>query len=266
MATLVCFHAHPDDEAISTGGTMAQAVADGHRVVLVVATRGELGEVADGFLREGETLAERRVAETEAAAAVLGVHRVAFLGYRDSGMADEGSNRAPGCFWQADVEEAAGRLAVILSEERADVLTVYDERGVYGHPDHIQVHRAGVRAAALAGVERVYEATVNRDAARRDLAGAEPGVGPEIDVDAMELGVAEDVLTTAVDVRAWIDVKRSAMRAHASQISEQSWFLAIPDDRFLAAFGTEWYIRRGAPVPVAHWETSLFDGLQPTSS
>ncbi|HET7718747.1 MAG TPA: PIG-L family deacetylase, partial [Acidimicrobiales bacterium] len=100
MGTLVCFHAHPDDECIQTGGVMAKASADGHRVVLVVATRGELGEVADGFLGPGEELWQRRVAETHAAAEVLGVHRVEFLGYTDSGMIDTPENDAPGCFWQ----------------------------------------------------------------------------------------------------------------------------------------------------------------------
>jgi LmbE family N-acetylglucosaminyl deacetylase len=148
MATLVAFHAHPDDECIATGGVMAKAAEEGHRVVLVVATRGEHGEVADGFLADGETLAERRVQETHASAAALGVHRVEFLGYVDSGMMGTPENDLPGSFWTADVDEAAERLAAILREEGADVLTCYDEIGGYGHPDHIQVHRVGLRAAS----------------------------------------------------------------------------------------------------------------------
>ena len=112
--TLVTFHAHPDDEAIATGGIMARAAAEGHRVVLVVATRGELGEVDDGFLDPGETLAERRVVETGRAAEALGVARVEFLGYTDSGMDGEPTNDAQGSFWSADLDEAAGRLAAIL--------------------------------------------------------------------------------------------------------------------------------------------------------
>src|SRR5436190_20543643 len=111
MATLVCFHAHPDDECIATGGTMAKAAADGHRVVLVVATRGEHGEVADGFLDPGEELWQRRVAETLASAEILGVHRVEFLGYVDSGMVGTPENDLPGSFWTADIDEAADRLA-----------------------------------------------------------------------------------------------------------------------------------------------------------
>ena len=151
MATLVSFHAHPDDEAIPTGGTLAKAAKDGHRVVLVFGTRGEHGEVVEGYLDAGEQLWERRVKETHAAAEILGVSRVEFLGYVDSGMMGTPENEAPGSFWQADVEEAAQRLAAILREEDAAVLTAYDENGVYGHPDHIQVHRVGLRAAELAG-------------------------------------------------------------------------------------------------------------------
>jgi len=124
--TLVTFHAHPDDEAIATGGVMAQAAAAGHRVVLVLATKGELGEVGDGVLADGEALAERRTVEVAAAAEILGVERVAFLGYRDSGMADDPRRHDDGSFASADVDEAAGRLAAILREEHADVLTVYD--------------------------------------------------------------------------------------------------------------------------------------------
>jgi LmbE family N-acetylglucosaminyl deacetylase len=149
MATAVFFHAHPDDEAIATAGTMAGLAADGHRVVLVTATRGELGEVPEGLLAPGETLADRRALELDAACSVLGVARHEYLGYGDSGMEGEDSNNDPGCFWQADVDEAAERLATILREEKADILTAYDEHGNYGHPDHVQVHRVGLRAGAL---------------------------------------------------------------------------------------------------------------------
>jgi LmbE family N-acetylglucosaminyl deacetylase len=179
MATLVCFHAHPDDEAIATGGVMAAAADAGHRVVLVLATRGEHGEVDDGVLGEGETLAERRVLEVHAAAEILGVARVAFLDYVDSGMVGTPTNDEPGSFWSSDVEEAAQRLASVLREEQADVLTVYDAHGGYGHPDHIQVHRVGVRAAELAGTARVYEATMNRDHLKAGiLAAATEGAPP----------------------------------------------------------------------------------------
>ncbi len=178
MATMVTFHAHPDDECITCGGVMRKAHEQGHRVVLVVATRGELGEVEDGFLGDDEELWQRRVKETHEAADILGASRVEFLGYTDSGMMGEATNDVPGTFWTADVEEAAGRLAAILREEDAEVLTVYDDHGGYGHPDHIQVHRVGVRAAELAGTPRVYQATMNRDADEPPARGLRAGRAP----------------------------------------------------------------------------------------
>lgn len=245
MATLVSFHAHPDDECIATGGVMRKAHEDGHRVVLVIATRGELGEVPDGFLDEGEELWQRRVVETRASADILGADRLEFLGYTDSGMMGEPTNDQPGTFWTASVEEAAVKLAAILREENADVLTVYDDHGGYGHPDHIQVHRVGMRAAALAGTPRIYQATINRDralAARREFAAQNGVETPEFDES---FGSPESKITCAVDVAPYLAHKRKAMRAHASQISEQSFFLAMPDEAFQRAFGTEWFIREG---------------------
>jgi LmbE family N-acetylglucosaminyl deacetylase len=264
MATLVTFHAHPDDEAISCGGTMAKAASEGHRVVLVVATRGENGEVTDEFLPPGEPLSERRTKETEAAARILGISRVAFLGYVDSGMMGTPENEVPGSFWQADLDDAAGRLAAILTEERADVLTIYDANGTYGHPDHIQVHRVGVRAAALAGTERVYEATANRDHMAELMSQAEKlGIdtseieNEEFDFD--DFGTPGAQITTRVDVGAFLEQKRAAMAAHASQIAETSFFLAMPAEAFTATWGLEWFIRRGAPAGTE--EAGLFDGL-----
>jgi LmbE family N-acetylglucosaminyl deacetylase len=250
MATFVFFHAHPDDETMSTGGTIARAAAAGHRVVVVTATRGEHGEVADGVLDPGERLVDRRVREIEAAALILGVNRREFLGYVDSGMAGVAENDATESFWRADLDEAAGRLAAILDEERPDVFTIYDDNGQYGHPDHIQVHRVGVRAAALAKVDRVYEATINRDHIARlmEMARQEgqmegsPEGGPS-----EPFGVPESRITTTVDVRPWVEVKRRAMAAHASQIPADSFFLTLPDEQFAMAFGTEWFIRQGVP-------------------
>ena len=260
MGTLVTFHAHPDDEAIACGGTMALAAAAGHRVVLVTATSGECGEVADGVLAPGEMLGERRQKELAEAAAILGVARVEFLGYRDSGMIGTPENEDPQCFWQTPVDEAATRLARILAEERPDAFTVYDEHGNYGHPDHIQVHRVGVRAAEMARVERVYEATMNRDEFRRLMAqAAELGLSdigdlPDIEDVGDQMGLPEEVLTTAVDVSAQLEVKRRAMAAHTSQIAENSFFLAMPAAAFAAAFGTEWYRRRGVPPGIRERE------------
>jgi len=247
MATLVCFHAHPDDECIQTGGVMAKAAEDGHRVVLVVATKGEHGEVAEGFLEPGESLAERRVIETRAAADVLGVERVEFLGYVDSGMVDTPENELDGSFWGADVEEAAGRLAAILAEESADVLTIYDDHGGYGHPDHIQVHRVGQRAAELAGVERVFQCTMNRTALIEMMKNVEPPEGVDIPEfpDDTDFGSPIEIITCKVDVTKWAPLKRKAMQAHASQIAEEHFMLSMPDDIFTVVFGTEWFIRDG---------------------
>jgi LmbE family N-acetylglucosaminyl deacetylase len=260
VATLVSFHAHPDDEAIVCGGTRAMAAAAGHRVVLVTATAGEGGEVADGVLAPGETLGERRRQELAEAAAILGVARLEILGYRDSGMIGTPENEAPDCFWQAPVDEAAAKLARILCEERPEAFTIYDDHGNYGHPDHIQVHRVGVRAAEMAPVERVYEATINRDHFRRLMARAgELGFGdisdlPDIEDIGDDMGLPEAMITTAVDVSAHLDAKRRAMAAHASQIAENSFFLAMPPAAFAAAFGTEWYRLRGAPPGIRETE------------
>lgn len=249
MATLVSFHAHPDDECIACGGVMRKAFDEGHRVVLVVATKGEHGEVPDGFLADGEALWERRVIETEESAKILGVARLEFLGYVDSGMMGTPTNDAPGSFWTTPVDQAAERLAAILRDENADALTCYDDNGGYGHPDHIQVHRVGMRAAELAGTPRVYQSTMNRDHLRRGrLAFAEQATEANFelpDIDEQTFGKPESVITAAVDVSAYLDYKRRAMRAHASQISERSFFLAMPDDAFRYSFGTEWFIRDG---------------------
>jgi LmbE family N-acetylglucosaminyl deacetylase len=246
-STIVSFHAHPDDEAILVGGTLAMAADAGHRVVLVFATRGDLGEVADGVLEPDEALGERRELEARAAAEVLGVARVAFLPYHDSGMAGEPTNDAPDAFAAADVEEAAARLAELLREEQADVLTVYDERGGYGHPDHIQVHVVGRRAAALAGTPRVYAATTSKEhflSLRERLAEhVSDGMERPPDPDEIDLGVAHARITTTVDVTGSLDRKQAAMAAHPSQIADDSFFLALPREAFELVFGTEWFIR-----------------------
>jgi LmbE family N-acetylglucosaminyl deacetylase len=271
MGTLVCFHAHPDDESIQTGGTMALAAAAGNRVVLVVATGGEHGETPDD-LGPGETLADRRRVETDRSAVELGIHRVVFLGYEDSGMTGWDQNGHHASFHQAPLDEAAQRLAAILREEQADTLTCYDWHGGYGHPDHIKVHHVGHRAAELAGTPHVYEGTMNRDAIKRQMAaaraagvsfgpqqdpadaGADSGEGEEFDVDQTDdgtpFGMPEADLTTAVDVTSVIDAKRRSMTAHRSQITDSSFFLTMPPEMFATAFGTEWFIRKGAPAGI----------------
>lgn len=267
MGTLVCFHAHPDDECMSTGGTMARAAAEGHRVVLVVATDGGHGESPDD-LAPGESLVDRRRVELERSGEALGVSRIVWLGYHDSGMTGWAQNDHEQSFWQADVDEAARRLAAVLREEQADVLTTYDWHGGYGHPDHIQVHRVGHRAAALAGTPRVLEATMNRDHLVRlfqmasemgvsfvdddDLAddGAErESFDPEAPMDdGNPFGTPEAELSLAVDVTAHVAAKRAAIACHASQVTDTSMFLRMPEEIFALSFGTEWFIEPALPA------------------
>jgi LmbE family N-acetylglucosaminyl deacetylase len=264
MATLVAFHAHPDDECIAQSGTLAKAVAAGHRTVVVYATRGEVGQVADGFLDPGETLVERRMAEAERSAAVLGVARVEWLGYRDSGMMGTPDNEDPRCFWRADVEEAAERLAAIIRSEDPEVLTVYDANGNYGHPDHIQVHRVGVRASEMVGTPQVLELTWDRDHLRGVMrAAAEAGMLgddlPDFEDPNMMFGTPGEMITTRVDVREFLEQKRASMEAHASQVQDTGPLLALPSEAFREVLGVEWYIRRGTPA--GHRDDDVFDGI-----
>ena len=254
MGTIVSFHAHPDDEAIASGGTLARAAAAGHRVVLVFATRGELGEPVPGVLEPGEQLAMRRSAECYVSAAALGAKRVEFLGFTDSGMMGEPSNEAPFCFWQADVEYAARTLAVLLDQEEPDVLTIYDDNGVYGHPDHIQVHRVGKRAGELSAVPVVAQGTVNRDWMQRGFreSGREGDIPPN-------MGKPESEITHRVEAVDFVGQKRESMRAHASQMAPDHFLLALPDAMFALGMGTEFYIVDEPPSPAAAPE--LFEEL-----
>jgi LmbE family N-acetylglucosaminyl deacetylase len=262
LATAVFFHAHPDDETLFTGGTMARAASQGHRVVLVTATRGERGHDHGEVLRPGEGLGSRRALELGEASRLLGVARSEWLGYADSGSQAEpgpaGAGRpqpeAPDLvpFSHVPVAEAAGRLADILAEERPEILTTYDDRGGYGHPDHIQAHRVATLAARLtADQPTVLWATFDRDRIRHllDLAGQ---FGLEVDADirvwSEQLGVPADRISSTVDVAGWIDHKRRAMAAHASQFPSSSWFMTLPSPAFQLLFGTEWYIQPGAPA------------------
>ena len=221
---------------------MAKAAAAGHRVVLVCATRGEVGEPQEGVLDEGEALWERRVVELAESTELLGAEPPRFLGYEDSGMDGEPTNDNPACFWQADIDEATKRLVDILTEVDAGVLTIYDDHGGYGHPDHIQVHRVGLRAAHELGIEHVFEATINRTAVRQmmqsDLGDVAEDERPSIE-DVESFGTEEVDLSFVVDVAAHVGQKKAAMQAHRSQIGPDSFFLQMPDEVFAMAFGQE---------------------------
>lgn len=284
--TIVSFHAHPDDEALLTAGTLARAAAEGHRVVLVTATAGEAGLAASLF-GPPEQLARARLAELRRSAEAIGAARVELLGYADSGLdgvgversATEGTRaegtraegtRAEGTaaepharaepfarvepFARADVEQAARLLADLLIQERADVLTSYDPAGGYGHPDHLQVHRVGARAAELAGTPVLLEATVDRDLLRRAvrLVSKVYRLPPEFDVTTFDRAYApRDQITHRVDVRRYADHKRASMRAHASQATADAGdrtlaaLLRLPRPVYRRVLGREWFVERG---------------------
>jgi LmbE family N-acetylglucosaminyl deacetylase len=169
-------------------------------------------------------------------------------------MMGEPSNDAPFCFWQADIEYAARTLAVILDEEEPDVLTIYDDNGVYGHPDHIQVHRVGKRAGELSAVPVVAQGTVNRDWMQRGFreSGREGDIPPD-------MGKPESEITHRVEAVDFVGQKRASMRAHASQMAPDHFLRALPDAMFALGMGTEFYIVDPLPSPAA--SPDLFEEL-----
>ena len=258
MATIVFLHAHPDDESISTGGSIARAVREGHRVVLVVGTHGDHGE-APADLAEGETVVDRRRKETEASCSVLGIHRLVWLGYSDSGMTGWEQNNLPNAFINADLEEASDRLVAVLDEENADVLVGYDWHGGYGHPDHIMVHRVVHAAGAKRPSVALWEATMNRDRVRQRMQAAfDAGFIKEEDKwdvdgpadDGNPFGSLESEINLMVDVRDLAMTKRESVKCHASQVTDSSFFMSMPMDQFVDAFGWEWYIKPGDDSPM----------------
>ena len=252
--TLVAFHAHPDDEALFTGGSIARLAAEGHRVVVVTATAGERGLTGAGAADLGAV----RLAELEAAARELGAARVVTLGYGDSGM---GADAPPaGSFCAAPAAEAAARLAEILVAERADAITIYDANGGYGHRDHVRVHEVGLAAAAQAGTRLVLEATVARETLQRGLRllnrlGIRPGGMRSADLAAAYRPRAD--ITHEIDVRRWVPAKRRALAAHASQTSggadvrTVALLSRLPGPLARRVLGREWFVEHGRS-PTGH--------------
>jgi LmbE family N-acetylglucosaminyl deacetylase len=258
--TVAFFHAHPDDEALLTSGTMAKLAGSGHRVVLIVATAGEAGLAAAQFRTDGQ-LGARRRDELQRSAASLGVHRVEVLGYADSGLADQPTPPPPAGslprLADADPADVADRVAQILLQERADVLTTYDVNGGYGHPDHLAVHVIGTAAAQAAGTPVVLQATVPRDrlltAAR--LVNRLLPASRKVDLAPWESAYsASSEITHSIDVRRQYRQRRDSMRAHASQATADGGprtlgvFTRIPGPLFRLAFGREWFRQQ---VPAA---------------
>jgi N-acetyl-1-D-myo-inositol-2-amino-2-deoxy-alpha-D-glucopyranoside deacetylase len=268
MSTLLLVHAHPDDEAISTGGVMMKAHAYGHRVVLVTATRGEVGEIYN--MDEKATrphLGEVRTKELENATRILGVNRGEFLDYRDSGMVGTADNDNPTSFHKAPLNEAASKLAAILREEKPDVVVTYAEDGIYGHPDHIKAHFVTIAAldALLRSSEpwtpkKLYYMAIPRSMmqAFRDQM---PEEARRDDIGASIQGTPDELVTTRVDVSDYIDRKREAFAAHVSQNDPNSWFATMADQIYRLAFGTEYYqLARGKPGSALP-EADLFAGI-----
>jgi LmbE family N-acetylglucosaminyl deacetylase len=279
--TLMAVHAHPDDEATSTGGVLARYAAEGLRTVLVTCTDGGCGD-APGGVKPGEpghdpaAVAALRRKELEASCAVLEIGALEMLDYADSGMMGWPQNDAPGAFWTTPVDEAAARLAELMRIHRPDVVVTYDENGFYGHPDHIQANRITMAAVALCGIPaKVYWTTMPRSAMREfarvmvefgadwDVPDeAESGAAPDAVPDGMpDLGLPDEEITTWVEVSAYGAAKYEALQAHASQ-GENIFFLNMGVERFTQLMGTETFVRvqdsTDAPVP----ETDLFAGLR----
>jgi N-acetyl-1-D-myo-inositol-2-amino-2-deoxy-alpha-D-glucopyranoside deacetylase len=237
---LLLVHAHPDDESLYTGATMAKYAAEGARVTLVTCTLGELGEIIPASLAhlaadQEDRLGEYRIGELATACAALGVTDHRFLGgpgrWRDSGMMGTEGNDDPRCFWRADVDEAADALLCVIEEVRPQVLVTYDADGAYGHPDHIQAHRVARRAFdRAAGTARFY-ATAAMESAQG---------------------------TTEIDAGAHFGQKLAAMRAHATQITVDAPFFALSDGVRRRAFGTEYYTQLAGPRGAEDRGTDLF--------
>lgn len=247
--SVVLFHAHPDDEAIFTGGTMRLLADAGFEVVLLLATAGEEGAIRPGITPPADLGAHRRD-ETDEAARLLGVTSVVHLGYADSGA--EGQHAG---FASAPLDEAAGAVARVLMDCSAGALVVYDEDGIYGHPDHIAVHRVGTAAAARCGIETVYEATVDREylhfvETHVVVEAGLPDHPADLGLAATSLGSPTVLIDTTVDVGSVLEAKRTAMAAHASQIPETSTAMRLAEADFSAVYGYEWFKRLGPSGPI----------------
>ncbi|MCW2903624.1 MAG: 1D-myo-inosityl-2-acetamido-2-deoxy-alpha-D-gluc opyranosidedeacetylase [Streptosporangiaceae bacterium] len=280
-------HAHPDDESINTGATMAKYAAEGAHVCLVTCTLGEEGEVIPDDVRhlasDGEDrLGPYRIAELAGACAALGVEDQLFLGgagrWRDSGMMGAETNADPRCFWRADPDVACRDLVTVLRDLRPQVVVTYDDRGYYGHPDHIQAHRVAALALTKSAdasygegspwqVSKFYATAMPRSVLARSIAVTRDSGGPfqaVSSVDELPYGAPEDQVTTVVDARAHLPAKLAALRAHRTQVTVAEPFFALSDNVRQQAFGVEYYTllagERGPAGPNGR-ETDLFAGL-----
>jgi N-acetyl-1-D-myo-inositol-2-amino-2-deoxy-alpha-D-glucopyranoside deacetylase len=278
---MLLVHAHPDDETINNGSTMAMYAALGAQVTLVTCTRGEEGEVLIPDLAHlashaTDSLGDHRVVELADAMKALGISDHRFLGdgrikYRDSGMMGTEPNNRPDVFWQADLEEASDDLVAIIEEIKPHVLVTYDEFGGYGHPDHIQAHRVAMRAAEKAtwNVQKIYWNVMPKsviqegiDAMKKigsDFMGAE-------NADDLPFAKDDSFVHAMVDGNAYVEKKMNAMRAHATQIEVDGPFFALSNNLGLQVWGNEYYtLVKGVkhePLDKHGHETDLFAGVK----
>jgi LmbE family N-acetylglucosaminyl deacetylase len=271
--TLMAVHAHPDDEASSTGGVLARYSRDGVNTVVVTCTNGALGDAPGGIKPDDPAFDEELVIATrrrelEASCELLGVRHLELLNYRDSGMMGWPSNTAEGAFWQMGIEEAARPLVELMELYRPNVVITYDSNGSYGHPDHIQAHRITLHAAEVTGIpDKLYFPVIPRSS-WREFAPLLREAGLEDDnADATETGTDEEfgtpdeLITTRVDCEEFVATKYAALAAHASQ-TDQSFFMKLPQGLFDRIFGTESFIRHLDRTGVLIPETDLFVGIR----
>jgi LmbE family N-acetylglucosaminyl deacetylase len=273
ILTLMAVHAHPDDEASSTGGVLALYADQGVRTVVVTCTNGEFGD-APGGIKPGEpghdqqAVAQLRLTELRQSAKILGVSALELLGYHDSGMPDWDYKDRPDAFCNVPLEVVAGRIGGLIDTYRPQIVISYDDKGMYQHPDHVHAAQAAAAAAAASSIPAKFYQSAMRGSDWRKIGEALRAAGVEMPEEReftpeqlQQMAESEARITTNIDIRPVLERKREALFAHASQIQD-SWFSKLPADIAEQAFGRESFVRvtdtTGAPVP----EDDLFAGLR----
>jgi N-acetyl-1-D-myo-inositol-2-amino-2-deoxy-alpha-D-glucopyranoside deacetylase len=277
---ILLVHAHPDDETINNGATMALYAALGAQVTLITCTRGEEGEVLTPELThlassQSDALGEHREIELANAMKALGVTDFRFLAegegkYRDSGMMGTEPNNRPDVFWQADFEEASDYLVKVIEEVKPHILITYDEIGGYGHPDHIQAHRIAMRASEKSKwqIQKIYWNTMPKSVLAESMAKMKE-LGSDFfgadNVDDLPFAKEDSFVTSLIDGNSYVDAKMAAMKAHHTQIALDGPFFALSNNLGLQVWGHEYYTlvkgEKSAPFDVNGRESDLLSGV-----